>query len=283
MSVPLLWRKFHCELPGEAVSVVSGAACIAAMRIGGDGIERRLFARIAPRHPRSRATTVSYSKRPASVVPLMHCCCPPLCRNSDHFYIAMVTIEATRLCGGGLPASRGELPQVILVGQAGQPDEDVAQVGERVPAVAQAGDDQRVEDGGALDGVGTTDQQPVFLPMQEAAGLSQRGCCRVGFRRGAGTPTGGPTGRAGNRRHCRGPTWAGRAGGCANLAGAGFPSHGRGPPTWPVSAPAGTAPASPHPTPASARIRPISRRAALATCGFSSWASKKRRFAIDCD
>lgn len=75
----------------------------------------------------------------------------------------MVTNEATGLCGGGLPASQDRLPQVVLVGQAGQPGQEIAEAGESFFAVALAGDDQRGEDGGALAGVGGPDEQPVFL------------------------------------------------------------------------------------------------------------------------
>jgi hypothetical protein len=75
----------------------------------------------------------------------------------------MVTNEATGLGRGRLPAVRRELAQVVLVGHAGQPGQEVAQVGERVFAVALAGDDQRVEDGRALAGVGMPDKQPVLF------------------------------------------------------------------------------------------------------------------------
>jgi hypothetical protein len=64
----------------------------------------------------------------------------------------MMTNEATLLCAGGLPAGRSERCQIVLIGQAGQAGEGVAQVGERVLAVALAGDDRGVEDGRALAG-----------------------------------------------------------------------------------------------------------------------------------
>ena len=61
-----------------------------------------------------------------------------------------------------MPEARGELAQVVLVGQAGQTGEDVLEVGERILAVALAGDDQRVEDGGTLPGLWMADEQPVL-------------------------------------------------------------------------------------------------------------------------
>ena len=83
----------------------------------------------------------------------------------------MVTNEATGLGRRRLPAGRGKLAQVILVGHTGQSGQEVAQIGERVLAVALAGGDQRVEDGRALAGVGMPDKQPVLLAD---AGRSQR-------------------------------------------------------------------------------------------------------------
>jgi len=62
----------------------------------------------------------------------------------------MVTNEAKGLCRGRLPAGWRKLPQVVLVGHAGQPGQDIAQVGERVLAVTLAGYDQRVEDAGQV-------------------------------------------------------------------------------------------------------------------------------------
>ena len=61
----------------------------------------------------------------------------------------MVTNEATGLGRGRLTAGGSELAQVVLVGHAGQPGQEVAQGGERVLAVALAEDDQRVEDVGS--------------------------------------------------------------------------------------------------------------------------------------
>ncbi len=83
----------------------------------------------------------------------------------------MMTNEAMLPCAGGLPAGRSERRQIVLIGQAGQAGEEVAQVGERVLAVALAGDDKGVEDGRALAGVGMPDKQPVLLAE---AGRSQR-------------------------------------------------------------------------------------------------------------
>ena len=81
----------------------------------------------------------------------------------------MMTNEATLPCAGGLPAGRGERRQIVLVGQAGQAGEEVAQVGERILAVALAGDDQGVEDGRALAGVGMPDKRkrPAGVPRSD--------------------------------------------------------------------------------------------------------------------
>ena len=73
-----------------------------------------------------------------------------------------------RLCGGrwtwrGRPVTRQQRSEVVAIAHAGQTREDVPQVGERVFAVALTRDDDRVEDGGALSGVGMADEQPVFL------------------------------------------------------------------------------------------------------------------------
>jgi hypothetical protein len=63
-----------------------------------------------------------------------------------------------------LPETRGECVEVILVGHRGQAREHIAQIGGGVFAVAQAGDDERVEDGGTAAGVGMPDKQPVLFP-----------------------------------------------------------------------------------------------------------------------
>lgn len=87
-----------------------------------------------------------------------------------------------------LPARRGELPQVVLVGEAGQAGQEIAEVGERVLAVALAGDDERVEDGGALAGVGVADQQPVRFT--DARGARRVLVCRAASACGvSGSPS----------------------------------------------------------------------------------------------
>lgn len=62
----------------------------------------------------------------------------------------MVTTTIRTLRSGRLPKARRERAQVVLIGQARQAGEDIFQVGERIFAVALAGDDQRVEDRRAL-------------------------------------------------------------------------------------------------------------------------------------
>ena len=52
----------------------------------------------------------------------------------------------------------------MLAVHRGQAGEQVSDVGLRIMPVAQAGDDDRVEDGGALAGVGVADEEPVLLP-----------------------------------------------------------------------------------------------------------------------
>ena len=68
-----------------------------------------------------------------------------------------------------LPVDRRQSVQVEAVRQCGQPVEDVAQVGVGVFPVALAGDDDRVDDGGALAGIGMSDKEPVFLVMSSYA------------------------------------------------------------------------------------------------------------------
>lgn len=71
-------------------------------------------------------------------------------------------------CGSGRrrirrhPLRREQRVAVLLVGHAPQAAEHVAQVGERVLAVALAGVDQRVEHRRAMAGVGMADEQPIL-------------------------------------------------------------------------------------------------------------------------
>jgi hypothetical protein len=64
-----------------------------------------------------------------------------------------------------LPVEWGQGVQVEAVGQRRQPGKDIAQVGLAILCVALAGDDDRVNDGGALTGVRVADKQPVLQIM----------------------------------------------------------------------------------------------------------------------
>ena len=66
----------------------------------------------------------------------------------------------------GARDARGESVEIVLVGNGLQTSEDVAQVGGGVLAVAQVGDDERINDGGAATGVGVADKR------KRPAGLS---------------------------------------------------------------------------------------------------------------
>jgi hypothetical protein len=61
------------------------------------------------------------------------------------------------------PHPRSEDAEIVAVGHGRQADEDILHVGHGVLAVVLARDNQGVEDGRALSGVGMTDKQPVFL------------------------------------------------------------------------------------------------------------------------
>ena len=84
----------------------------------------------------------------------------------------MVTFSiSTRRSGGRrgrhCPRRRGPVAgqqrgQVVLIGHSRQAGEHVAQVGERVLAMATARLDERVNDRRALAGIGVTDKKPVF-------------------------------------------------------------------------------------------------------------------------
>ena len=52
----------------------------------------------------------------------------------------------------------------MLVGHRWQTPQHVAQISERVFAVALTRDDERVDDRGALAGFGMADEEPVLLP-----------------------------------------------------------------------------------------------------------------------
>ena len=67
---------------------------------------------------------------------------------------------------GGHPVLGHERGDVVLIGHSRQPGEDVAQVGVRIFSVTQTGDDQRVENGGALARIGMPEEEPVLLVME---------------------------------------------------------------------------------------------------------------------
>ena len=50
-----------------------------------------------------------------------------------------------------------------MVGHGRQAGEQVPDVGQGIDAAALAGDDDRVDDGGTLAGLGMSDEEPVFL------------------------------------------------------------------------------------------------------------------------
>ena len=68
-----------------------------------------------------------------------------------------------------LPTGRRHGAQVILDGHAGQAGEHVPHVGERVDAAALARCDDRVDDRGAVAGVGVTDEQKILFFMRSYA------------------------------------------------------------------------------------------------------------------
>lgn len=73
-----------------------------------------------------------------------------------------MTIRDYLLLGwGGLPVGGQQRRHIILIGHSRLAREDVFEVGKGFFAVALAGNDNRVDDGGALAGVGMTDEEPV--------------------------------------------------------------------------------------------------------------------------
>ena len=58
----------------------------------------------------------------------------------------------------GRPVARQQRSEIVAIAHAGEQREDVAQVGERVFAAALTRHDDRIEDGGALSGVGMADE-----------------------------------------------------------------------------------------------------------------------------
>lgn len=93
--------------------------------------------------------------------------------------LVTTTMALGRSSGGGrrrhrgrrwrLPARGGERTEVVLAVHRGQAGEQVADIDLRVVPMPEAGDDDRVEDGGALAGVGVADEEPVLLPKRGGA------------------------------------------------------------------------------------------------------------------
>ena len=65
----------------------------------------------------------------------------------------------------GLPRGGKQGGEVVPRGHLRQSREDIADVVEGIDAAALAGDDNRVNDRGAVAGVGMADEQEVFLVM----------------------------------------------------------------------------------------------------------------------
>ena len=76
--------------------------------------------------------------------------------------IVVVTNESG-LRDGGLPQPRGEGAEVVAIGHPRQASEDIPHIGHRIFAVTLARDDQRVEDGRTLAGIGMPYKQPVLF------------------------------------------------------------------------------------------------------------------------
>ena len=68
-----------------------------------------------------------------------------------------------------LPVGGGERVEVVLIGECRQPREDIAHISEGIMAVALAGDDDRVNDSGALAGIGMANEEPVLFVMLSSA------------------------------------------------------------------------------------------------------------------
>ncbi len=61
-----------------------------------------------------------------------------------------------------MPVGGEERGEIVLIGRRGQAGEDIAQVRERILAVALAGYEQRVDDGDARTGVGMAYEERVL-------------------------------------------------------------------------------------------------------------------------
>ena len=71
---------------------------------------------------------------------------------------------------GRQPVRRRQCIQVVVIGHPRQAREDVLEVGQWILAMAFARDDERVEDRGALAGIGMAGwpmKSQFFLPMQD--------------------------------------------------------------------------------------------------------------------
>jgi hypothetical protein len=76
---------------------------------------------------------------------------------------------ARGFCGSGLPVGWQQDGQVVLIGHGGQTLENVGQVGFRVVAVTFGPLDQGVDDGGALTGGFSADEEPVHFSYGRGA------------------------------------------------------------------------------------------------------------------
>ncbi len=86
-----------------------------------------------------------------------------------------------------------------MIGHPRQAGEDIPEVAVRVLAVALAGDDQRVDDGGALAGVGMADEQPVlFADRRGPDGIFDQVVVEPGWRCDSGARSTAPSVRADN-------------------------------------------------------------------------------------
>ena len=72
-------------------------------------------------------------------------------------------------CGGGLPVGGQQDGEVVLIGHGGQTFEHVGQVGFRIVAVTLGALDHGVDDGGALTGGFSADEEPVLFSYGRGA------------------------------------------------------------------------------------------------------------------
>ena len=70
--------------------------------------------------------------------------------------------------------------EIVLGGHRGQTREHVLEVSVRVEAATLGGDDERVDDRGAIAGVGVADKEPVLRPEFAGADGKRRPGCLLG-------------------------------------------------------------------------------------------------------